>query len=137
MARYLNLGAVATPTSFSDVAPEAPFASAVAAAVTAGVVVPASATRFGPNDAVSRQELATTLATGFSLTEPAVPNSAKSVPAIADEAMIASGAANKVKAVLGAGYMKLGSDNAFSPNAAETRAGAAQALYSAIRAAGR
>jgi S-layer family protein len=138
LTSYLHFSGGAPATTYSDVSAQAAYAPAVAAAVKVGLVVPSSATRFGAQDAVSRVEMATSLAKAFGLandaTSNATPKRAK-VPArgIADESSIAPAAVDNVRAVIGAGYMTIFADQTFRPAAPVTRADAAQSLYAAIK----
>jgi hypothetical protein len=134
MAKYLRLSQVATLPTYSDVSPKDAYAPSVAAAVKAGIVTPSSATRFGPNDAVSRQEMATSLAKAFGLTNKAIGRRARvAVPKLSDVSGITPVAAASVRAVVGAGYMGVFADNTFRPSVSVTRADAAQQLYAAIK----
>jgi hypothetical protein len=134
MAVYMHLSPDASGQTFSDVSLTADYAPIVAATVKAGLVSPPSATRFGPNDAVSRQELATSLATAFALTSRASSKPAKiTAPKLADGPMVGSTAADNVQAVIRAGYMNVFADGTFRPSSSVTRAETARALFEAIK----
>jgi len=132
--RYLKLRPPATPMKFSDVSAQDAYVSAAAAAVAAGLVTPASATQFGPNDLVTRQEMAVSLAKAFGLTKKPIAMPAMIVPPkFSDAASVAPGALESVQVVIGAGYMSVFADGTFKPSESVTRADAAQELYAAIK----
>ena len=131
MVRCRNLKPPAIAAKFSDVSATDAIEPDIAAGVAAGVVVPKSATAFGPGDPVKRAELATSLVRAFGLTDTA-PSSA--APAASDIATLDTASAKNVTAVVHASYMGLDAAKAFNPGASVTRADAAQALYAAIAA---
>ncbi len=122
LARYLQLSPPATGAKFSDVSAQDAFAPAVAATVAAGLVTPASATKFGPGDTVTRQEMAVSLAKAFGLTnKPIVRPAIIAAPRMSDAASIAPAALDSVQAVIGTGYMSVFADGTFRPSASVRR----------------
>jgi amidase len=85
-----------------------------------------SANAFGPNDPVSREEMATSLARAFRLTR-------TGSTTFSDSQQIAPYAMASVKAVVAAHYMNGYPDGTFKPTASVTRADAAQALFAALK----
>ncbi len=110
---------------FTDVAATDAFAPAAQAATQAGLVQTPSGSLFGPNDPVSRQELAASLGRGFNLTT-------TNVPAITDGTSIAPGSLNGVNAMVAQGFMKLNGDGSFGPRITVTRCEAAQILVNVL-----
>jgi hypothetical protein len=123
-ALKLPLGASRNP--FTDVPSNESGARASLAAVKAGLILPPSATTFGPNEPISRQEMATTLARTFKLTK-------TTSTIFSDSQLIAPAATLSVGAVVAAGYLSAYSDGTFKPTVAITRADAALALLAALK----
>jgi hypothetical protein len=120
LTKALNLPAGAAGT-FTDVASNDPAAPAAQAAAQAGLVQTPSSSLFGPNDPVTRQELAAALAQGFNVAGGAAANAT-------DSSQIAPASTNGVNAMVANGFMKLNPDGSFGPRTAVTRCEAAQIL---------
>lgn len=126
LASALQLKTAASPApAYTDVPAGTPTAGRIIAAINAGLIIPASATTFQPNDPASRQDLAAALSRGFALT-------ATQAPAVSDAAKISPTASASVAAVVSKGYLKAFPDNTFRPAATVTREEAAQAIYMAL-----
>ena len=117
----LKLGAGNTP--FTDVAPTAWYAPSVAAAEQAGIVAGISPDQFGPNEPITREEMAVLLA--HVLGSPATPGSPLQ---FTDAAAIAPWAESAVQEVVGAGLMTGFPNGTFQPTGVSTRAQAAAVL---------
>jgi hypothetical protein len=117
----LKLGTGNTP--FTDVAPTAWYAPYVAAAQQDGIVAGISPTEFGPNEPITREEMAVLLA--HVLGSSAVPGSPLK---FTDTASIASWAQAAVQEVVGAGLMAGFPNGTFQPTGVSTRAQAAAVL---------
>ncbi len=117
----LKLGTGNTP--FMDVTPTAWYAPYVAAAQQDGIVAGISPTEFGPNEPITREEMAVLLA--HALGSSAVPGSPLK---FTDTASIASWAQAAVQEVVGAGLMAGFPNGTFQPTGVSTRAQAAAVL---------
>jgi hypothetical protein len=135
LARYRHLNSAGSGATFTDVPPQSVYVGAVQAVVSAGLMAPTSASQFAPDSPVSREVMATSLSNAFGLLKQ--PNAAAggtaAVVKVSDEGAIASTALPSVRAVVGAKYMSLFSDDTFKPAASVTRAEAAEALLAALK----
>ena len=121
----LGLAVGGGTTPFADVAPDAWYAPYVAAAVQAGIVQGTSPTTFSPGAPVTRQEMAVLLNRALKL-------SATATLHFSDDKQIAGWALGGVEAVVAGGLMAGYPNGSFLPEAAATRAEAAQVLAAAI-----
>jgi S-layer homology domain len=126
LAAALKLPQNEAGTPFVDVAANDEHAPAIAAAAKAGLLVTPAPNRLSPSEAVPRQELATSLARGFSL------SAAASVPSPSDLNTASPTATEGIRAVIDAGYMLVDPNGAFQPTAVATRAEAIQAIVAAF-----
>ncbi len=101
LARGLGLRAPAVPASFPDVAPGGVHASAIAAIAHAGITSGYSDGRYGPDDFVTRAQMASLLARGLGLRAPAVP---ASFPDVTPGGVHASAIAAVTHAGIASGY---------------------------------
>jgi hypothetical protein len=124
-ATVLSLPAAGAAPSFSDVSSSDPSAVEIAITTEAKLIVTPSATTFGPNDAVTRQDFAVSLARAFKLQPQSV--------TLTDRSQIASYAGDAVSAVVSKGYLSADSAGAFRPTATLTREEAGAALFLALR----
>jgi hypothetical protein len=129
LARYLRLSSGAN-VAFSDLPSNSDSAVAAGAAVSAGLITPPAANRFGPNDTVSRQEMAVSLAKAFAATSSGITTNQ---PKVADIQLATGPAASSIQAVVSANYMTVFPDGSFRPTMPVSRAEAAQSLYAAIK----
>jgi hypothetical protein len=114
LVKALNLPPATRPLSFSDLPARDPSAPDVASAAQAGLLVTPSPTTFGPNDTLTRQEMATLMARGFRLTGGVTID-------FTDGNQIAPWALDNVRAIVGAGYMSGYADGTFKPGAFNSR----------------
>ncbi len=112
-------------TPFSDVAFSDWYAPYVSADLQVGLVQGLTATTFGPNDTVSREQMAVLLARALKLTD-------SGHASFTDASQIDSHAQAAVQAVVAGGYMTGFPDGTFQPLAPTPRAQAAQALAEVI-----
>ena len=114
--------------SFVDVDADAWYAEAVSAAVAAGIVSGRSAGAFAPEDAITRQEMATMLVRAYTVAQGkiAIPATASG---FADAAEIAGWAQADVQAAVAAGLMTGMGNGTFAPKVNTNRAQTAQAVY--------
>ena len=112
---------------FTDVSASDWFAPYVTAAVHAGLVQGLTSTTFGPNDTVSREQMAVLLARALKLTGGAQLT-------FSDAGQIDSYATAAVQAAVGAGYLSGFPNGTFQPQGATTRAQAAKVLAMALAA---
>jgi hypothetical protein len=119
-----NLEVTPHPTNFSDVTASHPAAGAIAAVTGRNLIPVASATKFQPLDAVTRQDFSVALTKAFHLQGQG--------PAFMEASGLPAATQQAISAVLSKGYMTL-SNGAFQPNGALSRAEAAQSLFLAIR----
>ena len=112
-------------TAFSDVPASAWFAPYVSAAVQAGLVQGLSATSFGPNDPVTREQMAVLLARALRLT-------GNAALTFTDAGTIGAWALAGVRAAVASGYINGLPSGAFAPTQTTTRAQAAKVLALAI-----
>ena len=106
---------------FTDVPSSAWYAPYVAAAVKAGIVSGLSPTTFGPNETLTREQMAVLLARALKLSQ-AVPLH------FTDDAAIDAWAMQGVEETVAAGYMNGFPNGSFQPAGATTRAQAAKVL---------
>jgi S-layer homology domain len=125
LATALALPSAGGSTVFSDVPSNDPAATAIASATKAELIVTPSATKFGPSDAVTRQDLAVSLARAFKLK--------LETESLSDSPQIASYAKDAVSTVAAMGYLPAYPGRAFQPTTTLTREQAAQALFLALR----
>lgn len=112
-------------TPFADVPSSAWYAPYVGAAVAAGLVTGVTPTAFGPNDPVTREEMAVMLARAFKLKH-------TTHLTFVDGEQIAPWALPSVEAVVAAGYVEGFPNGSFQPLAPMTRADAAKVLAVAL-----
>jgi hypothetical protein len=117
----LGLQPAGGQTPFADVPPSAWYAPYVAAAVQAGIVEGLTPTSFGPDDPVTREQLAVLLARALKLTQAATLH-------FTDNALIDAWATGGVEEAVAAGYINGFPDGSFRPLATATRAQAATVL---------
>ena len=113
-------------TAFTDVPPNAWFAPYVSAAVQAGIVQGLTATTFGPEQPITREQMAVLVARAFKLTKTQELH-------FSDVGQIGAWALPAVEEMVAAGYMSGYPDGTFRPTATTTRAQAAQVLYLALQ----
>ncbi|WP_338552779.1 S-layer homology domain-containing protein [Paenibacillus sp. KS-LC4] len=123
---------------FADIAPTAWYASAVEAAVRAGLVQGLTLERFGPNEQISREQMAVMIARALAIaskegTEP-VAGGAQS--AFSDQQFISPWAEAAVAETAKAGIITGMADQIFAPKDFATRAQAAVMLNRFMQAAG-
>ncbi|WP_158602278.1 glycosyl hydrolase 53 family protein [Cohnella endophytica] len=134
LARALKLKQPKAGSSqpFADVASDAWFAGEVGAAQAAGIVKGLEGNRFGPNEWISRQEMAVMAMRAYRYL-----NERDSMPessiAFADADRIASWAGVQVSQAQALGLFQGQGNNRFAPQSATTRAEAAQLLYNLLR----
>ncbi|MEB9896834.1 5'-nucleotidase C-terminal domain-containing protein [Bacillus cereus] len=117
--------------AFADVDADAWYAAPVAAAHEAGIVSGKNANRFDPAGAVTREEMAVLLVKAYEAkTGKKLPANTKG--AFSDADRISRWAADYVNAAAGFGLMKGRTTGRFIPEAAATRAEAAQAIYNLL-----
>ncbi len=121
LALTLGLAPGTGATQFSDVASSDWFAPYVSAAVQAGVVQGLSATTFGPNATVTREQMAVLLARALKLTKTATLH-------FTDDSMIDAWATTGVEETVASGYINGFPDGSFQPLGTSTRAQAAKVL---------
>ncbi|MDQ0062197.1 S-layer homology domain-containing protein [Paenibacillus harenae] len=137
LTRSLGLSASAQASeAFGDVSAEEWYAEAVAAAVEVGIVHGFEDGTFRPNEQVTRQQMAVTLANaaakllgGF---DSAAAEGAGSLDGLEDRGDIAAWALASVEQVLNAGLIKGSPDGLFRPTETGTRAEAAAILFKLI-----
>jgi hypothetical protein len=108
-------------TPFTDVAPSDWFAPYVSAAVRAGIVSGLTPTTFGPNDTLTREQMAVLLARALKLTKTVTLH-------FTDAATIDAWATTGVEEAVAAGYVNGFPNGSFEPLADTTRAQAATVL---------
>ena len=108
-------------TSFADVPASAWFAPYVAAAVQAGIVDGLTPTTFGPNDSLTREQMAVLLARALKLTKTTTLH-------FSDDTQISAWAVAGVEEAVAAGYVGGFPDGSLQPLGAATRAQAAKVL---------
>lgn len=120
---------------FKDAGPTEPYHLAAQAASAIGIVRTRSVQEFGPEEQVSRQELAYTLWTVFksSLTQTDAYKSSKT-PIFEDEGKISEWAKMAAKGLVHAGVMNNESKTLFKPEDKVTRQSAAQLIFSVLKA---
>lgn len=121
MDLVLDLPPARSPDPFRDVPGDAWYAPYVASAATAGIVTGLTPTTFGPDQPLTREQLAVLLARALKLTRStALPYS--------DDARIDSWAEPGVAEAVAAGYVNGFPDGSFRPQGTATRAQAAKIL---------
>ncbi len=123
----LGLPAGSGTGGFTDVSASDWFAPYVTAAVQAGLVQGLTATTFGPNQTVTREQMAVLLARALKLT-------GSGSLTFTDASQIDSYATASVQAAVAAGYLTGFPDGTFQPQGATTRAQAAKVLAMALAA---
>ncbi|MDO5398387.1 MAG: S-layer homology domain-containing protein, partial [bacterium] len=113
--------------SFNDVAADAWYYEAVAAAVSNGIVTGMSETEFAPDANITRQDMAVMLSRAVKAAKLATADGAELI--FNDEAEIAGYAADAVNQMTKAGIINGFEDGCFLPEANATRAQAAVMLY--------
>ncbi|WP_174887690.1 carbohydrate-binding domain-containing protein [Cohnella herbarum] len=121
LVKALGLTASAEGKSaFVDVDPANENAGAIAAAHEAGIVKGRSGERFGPNEAITREEMAVMIARAYEHKSGKEPPAGE--PNFADNALISSWAKAAVGAVQALGIMKGSGDKRFDPKGTVTPA---------------
>ncbi|WNS40796.1 glycoside hydrolase family 66 protein [Paenibacillus sp. MMS20-IR301] len=123
------------PAPFTDVAAGSWYAGDVAAAYQAGIITGRSGTRFAPNEAITRQEMAVILAKA--LDKAGGIGLAGGTASFRDSGEISAWAQAAVQLVQSAGLMKGYTNGAFKPGAYATRAEAALTIEHLIRQSSR
>ena len=116
----------ATESAFEDCGADDWYTPYVVAAAEAGYVNGISATAFGANDAISRQDICTILARILGLTEDEFEASFTDIDDIADYALVA------VKTLAAAGILNGYEDGTFAPTKSATRAEVCKILSSLL-----
>lgn len=131
IARALGLELTNGESAFSDVAASSWYATAVNAAVKAGIVTGRTASSFAPNDTISREEMSAMIgrALAFVGQQPNVTaKQAELLSAFTDGGAISAWAQDSVAQMADSGIMKGGADGNFNPQANATRAEAVVTL---------
>ena len=113
---------------FSDIAANSPLTATIRTAVTSGIIASPSPTTFGPDDPVSRQEFAASLARALHLS-----TTTPTKIHILDEAQIAKSARDAVASITAKRYLPIFPDQTSRPTVTITREQAAQALFLALK----
>ncbi|GAB6179374.1 hypothetical protein JCM14036_06930 [Desulfotomaculum defluvii] len=129
LVRALGLTESAGGVKFKDVPPNYWCADAVGTAVKMGLVAGYSAEIFGPNDPITREQMATILvrALRFNNQKP-LPSGGTSLEQFIDGSTIASWARNSVSIIVQEGIMRGQDGGKFAPKALTTRAEAATVM---------
>ena len=130
LAQALKL-AGAGGNAFADVDADAWYAGPIAAAYEAGIVSGKSANRFDPAGLVTREEMAVMLVKAYKA-KTGKKLAANTKGTFSDAGRISSWAADYVNAAARLGLMKGRAAGRFVPEAAATRAEAAQAIYNVL-----
>lgn len=123
MSKYLGLTSPAN-NSFADVPNGKWYTSPVLNCVKAGIITGYSATKFGPNDKVTREQAAVILAKAFNV------DKASGRTTFSDDSSISGWAVGQVKAMKQVGLISGVGNNKFAPKANVTRAAICQMIYS-------
>lgn len=135
LVRALGLRTDAT-VSFSDVSASSWYASDVAAAYKAGLILGVGKGKFAPTASVSRQEMAAILDRAVKLAGIELKASNPGFTPYSDNAQIASYAKDSVQTLTAAGILSSASGTSFSPKAPATREDIATALHQLLIKAG-
>lgn len=128
LVRALGLRTDAT-ASFTDVSATSWYASDVAAASKAGLILGVGGGKFAPTASVSRQEVAAILDRAVKLAGIKLTPSNPSFTAYSDSAQVASYAKDSIQTLTTAGILSSDSGSAFNPKAPATRETIAVALH--------
>ncbi len=132
LVRTVGLPTSSGDTSFADVPPSAWYAPYVAAAVRGGIVVGLSPHVFGPNELLTREQMAVMLAKVLGSSAPSA-----SLSRFSDASSIAPWARTAVQRVVGAGIMAGFPDGSFQPLGTSSRAQAAAVISQYLAYAGK
>ncbi|CAM4018027.1 5'-nucleotidase C-terminal domain-containing protein [Saccharibacillus endophyticus] len=115
LVEALDLNAVSTPsTAFTDVAADASYADAIAEAVNAGFIKGYGAGKFNPDQAITRQELASILANVLKQQLPTV-NAASVLSAFDDASSVAAYAKTPIAQLVQAGILSQAQPGSIMP----------------------
>ncbi|OBY80477.1 hypothetical protein BBG47_06335 [Paenibacillus sp. KS1] len=115
IVKYAGLQPLGTDSGFTDISAKSWYAGYVAAAKDKGLISGTSATKFAPNQAISREEMATVLVRMKGL-----PKSTETSTALKDQKQVSAWALPYVKYAYQAGLMS-GDDGYFKPQQHVTR----------------
>jgi sugar lactone lactonase YvrE len=126
LVRTLGSGTSAAHSApYADVAPDAWYSGAVAAAKELGLLDFVSGNSFKPNQALTREEMASMLAATIALHEPQLTQEAVSLDGYMDIGTVDAAYLESVRLMVKLQIMKGTSEDAFSPKGITTRAQAA------------
>ncbi|RAP73188.1 alpha-amylase [Paenibacillus montanisoli] len=127
LVRALDLKA-ANPASFADVASDAWYAEAIAAAAEAGLVHGRSASLFAPNETITREEMAVMLMRAYEAKNGKTEGGHAEL-SFNDAAAISGWARDAVKGAVKLGFLNGKDGGVFDPQSSTTRAESAKVIY--------
>jgi len=125
ISRALDLKAAETTTPFTDVASSSWYKDAVNSVYAAGIVLGITDTRFGPNQNITREEIAVMLARAIKLTSGDASEGGTDKVSFADSDAISGWARADIETAVQLGAMKGRAGEKFVPQGLATRAEAA------------